>query len=216
MESLILVRLDSKYCDYLRQFDKRVPYNYDKKELRPFIGVLFEVNDCKYFAPLSSPKPKHKTMKTTLDFLKIANGDLGAINFNNMLPVTNKNIIKLDLDKECLTKTEEKYTKMLKEQIFWLNRNDDKLYGRSKKLYDKYINGTLNESIAKRCCNFKLLEEKDLEGDTLQRMVEKILNDKPFTNKMKNNLKKFEVNNSATIIYDEIVKLVGNKDERNN
>ena len=47
-------------------------------------------------------------------------------------------------------------------------------------------------------------------------MVEKILNDKPFTNKMKNNLKKFEVNNSATIIYDEIVKLVGNKDERNN
>ena len=93
----------------------------------------------KYFAPLSSPKPKHKTMKTTLDFLKIAGGDLGAINFNNMLPVTDKNIIKLDLDKECLTKTEEKYTKMLKEQIFWLNRNDDKLYGRSKKLYDKYV-----------------------------------------------------------------------------
>ena len=23
-----------------------------------------------------------------------------------------------------------------------------------KKLYDKYINGTLNESIAKRCCDF--------------------------------------------------------------
>lgn len=84
MKSLILVRLDSKYCDYLRQFDKKVPYNYDKKELRPFIGVLFEVNDCKYFAPLSSPKPKHKKMKATLDFLKIATGDLGAINFNNI------------------------------------------------------------------------------------------------------------------------------------
>lgn len=159
MESLILVRLDSKYCDYLRQFDKKVPYNYNKKELRPFIGVLFEINDCKYFAPLSSPKPKHKTMKTTLDFLKIENRNLGAINFNNMLPVTNKNIIKLDLNKKCLTKTEEKYTKLLKEQIFWLNRNNNKLYGRSKKLYDKYINGTLNKSIAKRCCNFRLLEK---------------------------------------------------------
>ena len=99
-------------------------------------------------------------MKTTLDFLKIANGDLGAINFNNMLPVTDKNIIKLDLDKECLTMAEKKYTKMLKEQIFWLNRHDDKLYDRSKKLYDKYIKGTLNQSIAKRCCDFKLLEEK--------------------------------------------------------
>ena len=55
---------------------------------------------------------------------------------------------------------EEKYTKLLKEQIYWLNRNDDKLYGRSKKLYDKYINGTLDPNTAKRCCNFKLLEEK--------------------------------------------------------
>ena len=64
-------------------------------------------------------------------------GKLGAINFNNMLPVTKNNIIKLDLDKECLTKSEEKYSKLLKEQIYWLNRNDEKLYGRSKKLYDK-------------------------------------------------------------------------------
>lgn len=59
-----------------------------------------------------------------------------------MLPVTKKNIIKLDLDKECLTKSEEKYYKLLKEQIYWLNRNDEKLFGRSKKLYDKYINDT--------------------------------------------------------------------------
>lgn len=159
-KQLILVRLDSKYCDYLRQFDKKVPYNYDSKELRPFIGVLFEVNNCMYFAPLSSPKPKHLKMKTKLDFLKLKNGKLGAINFNNMIPVKEDNIIKLDLDKECLTKSEERYTKLLKEQIYWLNRNDEKLYGRSKKLYDKYVDGTLDLSIAKRCCNFKLLEEK--------------------------------------------------------
>ena len=113
-----------------------------------------------YFASLSSPKPKHQKLKSKLDFLKINNGKLGAINFNNMLPVTEKNIIKLDLDKEPLTKSEEKYIKLLKEQLFWLNRNNDKLYGRSKKLYDKYINGTLDKNIAKRCCDFKLLEEK--------------------------------------------------------
>ena len=56
-ESLIVVRLDTEYCNYLRKFDNKVPYNYNEKELRPFVGVLFEVNDCKYFAPLSSPKP---------------------------------------------------------------------------------------------------------------------------------------------------------------
>lgn len=159
-DSLALVRLNTEYCDYLRKFDNNVPYNYSEKELRPFIGVLFEVNNCKYFAPLSSPKPKHLKLKSKLDFLKIDNGRLGTINFNNMIPVTENNIIRLNLDKECLTKSEEKYIKLLKEQLFWLNRNDDKLYGRSKKLYDKYINGTLDLNIAKRCCNFKLLEEK--------------------------------------------------------
>ena len=159
-ESLILVRLDTEYCNYLRKFDKKVPYNFNEKETRPFVGVLFRIDDIMYFAPLSSPKPKHMKLKSKLDFLKIDNGKLGAINFNNMLPVTEKNIIKLDLNKDSLTNEEEKYTKLLKEQIYWLNRNSEKLYGRSKKLYDKYIDSSLDVNIAKRCCNFKLLEEK--------------------------------------------------------
>ncbi len=159
-KKLILVKLDAKYCNYLRKFDSKVPYNYGKKELRPFVGILFQVDNCKYFAPLSSPKPKHLKLKTKLDFMKINNGKLGAINFNNMLPVTEKNIVKLDLDKECLTLEEEKYIKLLKQQIYWLNRYSDKIYKKSKKLYDKYLNGTLDLNIAKRCCNFKLLEEK--------------------------------------------------------
>lgn len=113
-----------------------------------------------YFAPLSSPKKKHLKIKSNLDFFKLDGGKLGAINFNNMLPVSEKNIIKLDLEKACTNKSEEKYIKLLKEQLFWLNRNHEYLYKRSKKLYDKYINGTLNKNIAIRCCNFKLLEEK--------------------------------------------------------
>ena len=56
-----------------------------------------------------------------------------------------------------------------------------------------------------------ILEEKDLKGDILLRMVEKVLYDKLFTNNMKKNLKSFEVRNSASKIYDEIVKLVVKK-----
>ena len=68
-----IVKVDSKYCDYLRQFDNKVPYNAFSKELRPFLDILFIVNDVEYFAPLSSPKEKHKTLKNTLDLLKIDN-----------------------------------------------------------------------------------------------------------------------------------------------
>ncbi|MCI8654857.1 MAG: hypothetical protein HFJ48_03155 [Clostridia bacterium] len=28
---------------------------------RPFIGILFQIDTCEYFAPLSRPKPKHKS-----------------------------------------------------------------------------------------------------------------------------------------------------------
>lgn len=33
---LKLVRIDSNYCEYLRTFDDKVPYNKITKELRPF------------------------------------------------------------------------------------------------------------------------------------------------------------------------------------
>ena len=61
---------------------------------------------CEYFAPLSSPKPKHKNMKNTLDFFKIKNGELGAVNFNNMIPVNKNNYSLVDLNKETLTISE--------------------------------------------------------------------------------------------------------------
>lgn len=159
-EQLLLVRIDSKYCDYLRKYDNKVPYNFNSKKNRPFVGVLFRINNVMYFAPLSSPKPKHLEMSSKLDFFKIDDGKLGAINFNNMLPVTKKNIEKINLDKKNISKSEIKYNNLLKEQIYWLNRNKDKLYGRSYKLYSKYINNELSNKIRIRCCNFIVLEEK--------------------------------------------------------
>ncbi len=162
-DNLKLVRVDSKYCDYLRRFDKNVPYNYDKKKLRPFVGVLFSVDDKKYFAPLASPKSKHLKMVSTIDFLKIDGGKLGAINFNNMIPVMDRNVVIIDLNKKILSKDEKIYNKLLKEQISWLIRHDARIYVRSKRLYQKQIMNRLPKRINDRCCNFRLLEEKCLE-----------------------------------------------------
>ncbi|MBQ3142768.1 MAG: type III toxin-antitoxin system ToxN/AbiQ family toxin [Bacilli bacterium] len=93
-----IVKVDSKYCNYLRKFDNKVVYNAGKKDLRPFIGVLFTIENCEYFAPLSSPKLKHKLLKNTLDLVKICNGKYGVVNFNNMIPVTSCNYTVFDLN----------------------------------------------------------------------------------------------------------------------
>lgn len=157
--NLKIVRIDSDYCDYLRKFDNKVAYNKNDKKLRPFIGILFQIEKCQYFAPLSSPKPKHKNMKNKLDFFKIKDGELGAVNFNNMIPVKESNYKLIDLNKDTVTIEELKYQKLLKEQLNWLNANYKQVKNKSFKLYELYNSGKLPENIKLRCCNFKVLEK---------------------------------------------------------
>lgn len=158
---IAIVRVSTDYCNYLRQFDNKVAFNMNQKELRPFIGILFIVNNCEYFAPLSSPKPKHLKMKNTIDFIRIKNGELGAVNFNNMIPVTQQNYDFVEINqKETLTYSESRYRYMLEYQLNWLNENIEQIHNKSFNLYNKFINGKLHGTIKNRCCNFMLLEEK--------------------------------------------------------
>ena len=155
-----IVKIDYKYCDYLREFDSKVPYNAGSKELRPFIGVLFMVGKCEYFAPLASPKPKHKTLKNTLDLLRIEKGIYGVINFNNMIPVKSCNYTEFDLNKKPNNKDEKYRIELLSNQLRWLTANKKEVMTKSKLLYDLYKNNKLPKNVKDRCCNFILLEEK--------------------------------------------------------
>ena len=84
--------------------------------------MLFSVENFMHFATLSSPKPKHLKMNNTVDFLRVDSGRLGAINFNNMIPVESECIQLIDLKKVTNNIKENNYLKLLKK-IYWLNRN---------------------------------------------------------------------------------------------
>ena len=171
--NFILVKINSDYCDYLRKYDVKVPYNKGSKELRPFVGVLFNIDDIKYFAPLSSPKLKHLKMHNTLDFYKIKNGKLGAINFNNMIPVTTNNYILLDIQHGS-SDNELKYNELLREQLEWLNAHFNQVNSKAKKLYKLYLSNHLPKNIINRCCNFKLLEEKCQKYNQKKKIVQNV------------------------------------------
>ena len=98
-------------------------------------------------------------MKNKLDFFKIKDGELGAVNFNNMIPVKESNYKLIDLNKDTVTIEELKYQKLLKEQLNWLNANYKQVKNKSFKLYELYNSGKLPENIKLRCCNFKVLEK---------------------------------------------------------
>ena len=155
-----IVKVNSNYCDYLRKFDNRVVYNAGNKELRPFVGILFKIDKCEYFAPLSSPKEKHKKLKNTIDLLKINNGEYGVVNFNNMIPVTQENYIVFDLNDKPTNKQEKFRIDLLRNQLRWLTMHKKDIYQKSKLLYELYQKNKLPNNVKDRCCNYILLEAK--------------------------------------------------------
>jgi len=135
----------------------------DQKAVRPFVGIVFEVNNFHYYAPLTSPKPKHLHMKNQIDFLKIKGGKWGAINFNNMIPVPFDHLTKVELKiADTDIKPEIDYKNLLSNQLSWCNSNKASILRQAKKLYYTITQGKAWGNLANRCCNFVLDEKQCL------------------------------------------------------
>lgn len=153
--------VNTEYILYLKKYDIKIMENSGNKSQRPYIGILFEIDNKKYLAPLTSPKPKHLKMKNTLDFIKIDGGKLGAINLNNMFPVIDQVIIPKNI------KLEENlnYKELLTDQINWCNKkeNSTNILKKAEALYNEMTQKKENSIFWNRCCNFKILEDKSSE-----------------------------------------------------
>ena len=167
-DKLYFITLTSNYLKYLGIYENKVSL----KANRPFIGIVFKVNNKEYFAPLSSPKEKHKKMKTNIDFFKMDKGNLGIINFNNMIPVINNDICRNKLDLKMLSKSlntdDIKYFRLLKNQLEYCEKNKNIILAKAEKIYNIFTKNLekLSESQKKmyrRVNNFKVLEHASKE-----------------------------------------------------
>ena len=133
------------------------------KESRPFVGIVVICDKKPYCIPLTSPKPKHQQMKNDKDFSKMIdkNGKLiGAINFNNMIPITPNVITQIDIKVNSKdNKKDRAYKELLNDQLDWCNQNKDSIVKKANKLY-QMVTETPDKSrnLTRRCCDFKKLE----------------------------------------------------------
>ena len=151
---LYFIRLTYEYLMYLKKIETRI----SEKIERPLIGIVLEVDNKKYFVPLSSPKEKHKLMKENLDIVKIKKGELGIINLNNMIPVIDDKKYKSESEKE------RKYFRLLQEQLNYCEKNREFIERKAEKIYEisqkDYKELTKTEKkILSRSNNFKILEK---------------------------------------------------------
>ena len=151
MEKLRLYRVDDKYIRYLKGSDNRVQNNKDKR--RPYVGVVLIVGNYRYFVPMESPKPNHENIKSGIHIMKLDDGRLGLLGFNNMIPVHESALISFDINEE----QDKKYAELLKHQIVYINRRKPDIFDRASKTYYKASKGN-NEFLSKICCDFKKLE----------------------------------------------------------
>lgn len=148
--------VDSKYIDYLLPF---APHLFRNKHVgqqneRKYIGVVLEVNGMKYFAPLSSYKPKHEKMKNGLDFIKV--GNYAVVNINNMFPVPERCYAYVDFSKE----RNQQYKKLLITEYRIILGLQDKIRKNAAEVYKQKIQSRNKTALTKRCNDFLLLEEK--------------------------------------------------------
>ena len=178
MKSLKIYNVSQQYYNYVRRYDDKVPHMSGNKAGRPFIGIVLEINDSLYFAPLTSPKIKHLRMRNSVDFTKIDEGKLGAINFNNMLPVPESEITEVELKINIFdSKSLKAYKTLLEKQRIWCNEHKEHIYKKAEKLYN-LIDNPDRIKIKERCCNFRLLEQKCREYEAgLSLKQEKVFED---------------------------------------
>ena len=116
METLKLYRVSDKYIRFLKGTDSRAQDNKDRR--RPYVGVVLYVGECRYFVPMESPKPNHSNIKPGRHVIKLDNGKLGLLGFNNMIPVHDSALIPFDIDNE----PDLKYADLLRRQVSTINR----------------------------------------------------------------------------------------------
>ena len=172
MERLKIYNIDNDYIQYLSKYDLNIDYNVKEtaKHIRPYAGILLSINDVNYFAPLKSPKKKFsKEMKSHVDIILIENGKKGVINLNDMIPIMKNNINLLN-EVEYIVKSNDtdediKYKNIIQDQIAWCNKIENKtmILKKAKRLYYLYDKLPDDNKLKKRCCNYKLLEEKAKE-----------------------------------------------------
>lgn len=164
MEKLELFNISDSFIDYLNQFDKTICYN--KNELRPYVGPLFAYNGLKFYAPLSKTGSsiKHNGMPNNDNFIhyKIVDANketIGIIRFNNMIPVPDSELKKIDIKSLPQSKKD-----LLNHDVNFIRRHSNTITSRALSLFkikcSKQHNNQGTKKYSKICCEFKLLATK--------------------------------------------------------
>jgi len=152
MSRLKFYDIDENYIDYLKTFDHQVPNIRYNKFNKFFCGIVLQVGQYNYFAPVTSLTKQQRTNFLIYDKGRV----ISSIRFSFMIPAFPEVLTLKDFSKQPQT-----YRDLLNAEIKYCNQKVDKIYKKAKQVYK--IGTNRSHPLSYTCCDFKLLEEKRFE-----------------------------------------------------
>ena len=151
----VLCTVDPAYEDYMRRYDYRI----SKKKSRPFVGLAVRINDRLYVIPLTTQttdkrvqRGKRKRSPLITTFIKSNGEEIANLLHNNMFPVPDHLIQRIDIDplSDTFLANEERY---IRKHWTEINYKSIDLYTSRYDILSKNY-----RFLQKTCCDFKVLD----------------------------------------------------------
>jgi protein AbiQ len=148
--------IDFDYLRYMKEADCKVPnFDYDEHD-KFFFGVVLQINDMKYFAPISSKKVDNATSMPIKEVRNKRSEQIASIRLCFMLPVPDDALEEVDIAWLRLTKGEN-YADFVAKEYSYCKNNFNRITRRAQIVYNF---GTHPEhKYYQYCCNFHALED---------------------------------------------------------
>lgn len=155
-------RVSDSYINYLHTLEPKIHQNYPNAT-KPQVGILLNINEHQYIAPLSSyntpqkalkyDKIKNKTIFKIWDDSVTPMKSLAVIHINNMYPIIQTEIEWMDFSLE-----DPGYQIVLNKEYSYIDKHKEAIREQAKELYDAVLKG---QSFYKSMSNDFLLLEKE-------------------------------------------------------
>ena len=133
------------------------------KENRPFVGLIIVCEKRQYCVPLSSPKKKHTSMKNGHDFHRVMDRSgklIGVLDFNNMIPVRDDVVRRINIKINPHDSEEiKRYKLLLRNQIDFCQKNQEIIVKKANTLYHMVNRKSASIQMKSRCLDWSRLED---------------------------------------------------------
>ena len=147
--------VDKDYIDYLKKIDRQIP-NVSYESNNKFVcGVVFNVGDIQYYAPISHMNRKQRTNLPIYSKGKI----ISTIRFSFMFPAFDSVLVRKDFGE--IAKSNEQYARLLRTEYRFCVSHQDQIRQRAKQVYD--IGCNKDHTLNYTCCDFAKLEKYYLD-----------------------------------------------------